>query len=231
MQRPGLLLTLVGWGTTLITPSFARAQSSPSSAANTASTNTNPNATNGLASPAPRTVSCPTEPPWTSRSLVELIARRAVHRAGLNEPDPLHDVASRARWSALVPRVTVRVGRGLSYGLNTTTSTTTTDRESLGDSMHFEVGASFDLDRAAWSPIEIDAIRADAQRTERRRALEREVLETLTVLERDRVQRSQCVQPGTPNNSAHGTVSAEVIHARLRVEWWTGVEWQRLHSL
>ncbi len=199
MQSSGLLLRLVGCGTSLLLPTVSQAQ----------------------------TAQCATERSWTSRTLVELVASRAVQRAGLSGVEPTRELATRARWSALLPRVTLRVGRGLSYGLNTTTSMSTTDRVSSDDSMHFEVAATFDFDRMVSSSIELDAIRAETQRTERRRGLEREVLETLTLLERDRALRAQCL----PTGSNGGTATPEIIHARLRVEWWTNVEWVRLQSM
>jgi hypothetical protein len=125
--------------------------------------------------------------------------------------------------------LTVRLGRGTNFAFNSTTTITTTDRTSLDDSVHFELRGTFELDRLGWSPLELDAIRAEAQRADRRRAVEHDVIEVLTVLERDRQQRAVCsgmapAQVGTNPVS----VAPEVIAARLRLEAWTGLEWQRV---
>lgn len=166
-----------------------------------------------LPQPSPQ---CDERASWLARPVADFATRLAIARAGLQGRGPIGDVAARARATAWLPRVSARVGRGLSASSSMAGGFSSSDRASESEALSFEVRVVFALDRAFWSPIELDAERVEAQRAERRRVVERDVLDALVVLEQQRL--TACLSGGT-----HSDANPVLLRARAQVEAATGV--------
>jgi hypothetical protein len=92
------------------------------------------------------------------------------------------------------------------------------DRSAESEALSFEVRVVWSLSHAFFSPIELDAERAEVQRSERRRAIEREVIDVLVLLEQSRRDTTSCAVNGTHS----GAVAA--LRARALLESWTGLD-------
>ncbi len=156
-------------------------------------------------------------PSWLARDVVAEVTRRAIAHAGL-DLDDLGNLSRRARRSAWMPRVSLRVGRNLGASLTQYNTGNTSDRLSADESMVFDVRVQFSLDHAVFHPSEVSLQRAAQQRTERRLALETAVVEALARLE---AQRRPTAPDGTlpPAPAAH---PLEALRARARVEQLIG---------
>lgn len=159
---------------------------------------------------------CDESASWIARPLADFATRLAIARAGLVGRGVAGDVAARARATAWLPHVSARAGRGLSASASSTGGFTSSDRASESEALSFEVRVVFALDRAFWSPVELDAERIETQRAERRRVIEREVLDVLVVLEQHRL--AVCSSNGTIGDGA-----TPVLRARAQLEAATGL--------
>jgi hypothetical protein len=92
------------------------------------------------------------------------------------------------------------------------------DRAAESEALSFEVRVVWALNRAFYSRVELEAERAEVQRSERRRAIEREVIDVLVQLEQSRREPTACAANGT----AQGTIAA--LRARALLESWTGLD-------
>jgi hypothetical protein len=91
------------------------------------------------------------------------------------------------------------------------------------EALSFEVRVVFSLDRAFYSPVELEAERVEVQRNERRRAIERDVIEALVTMESERRASSTCAANGTSALTV-GSVS----RARALLEQWCGMDAEEL---
>lgn len=153
-------------------------------------------------------------PSLLDRSVVAEATRRAVERAGLT-PDVSRSLAMRARMSAWLPQVSVRVARGTGAA---TTLSTTSDRQSLDDSLMVDVRVSLALDRLVFDPHEVELLRAETTRQERRMVIETTVIELLGRLEQLRLTRPARA-PESPEDVSWWL---EVTRTRARLEQMTG---------
>lgn len=144
--------------------------------------------------------------------------RAAIARAGLAGRSAASDVAARARATAWLPTISARAGRGLNANTSSAAGLTSNERSSESEALSFEVRVVFRLDRAFHSPVELDAERAEVQRSERRRAIEAAVIDQLVVLEQQRRDPTQCVSTGTT------PVSPGYLRARALLESWVGMD-------
>ena len=144
--------------------------------------------------------------------------RAAITRAGLAGRSAASDVAARARATAWLPTISARAGRGLNANTSSAAGLTSNERSSESEALSFEVRVVFRLDRAFHSPVELDAERAEVQRSERRRAIEAAVIDQLVVLEQQRRDPVQCASSGT------ATVTPSYLRARALLESWVGMD-------
>jgi|LNFM01.1.fsa_nt_gb hypothetical protein len=154
---------------------------------------------------------CEERSSWIDRSVADFATRLAISRAGLGGRGVAGDVAARARATAWLPHVSARVGRGLSATASSSGGVLATDRAAESEAMSFEVRLVFALDRAFFSPVELDAERIETQRFERRRSIERDVLDALVILEQQRL--ATCTSAGTIVAD-----SAVTLRARAQLE-------------
>jgi hypothetical protein len=164
-------------------------------------------------------VRCDRGPSWVSRPVADFAARLAVNRAGLGGRSAASGVAARARATAWLPRVSASVSRGVGVSASANSGLLSTERAAESDAISFTIGMVFELDRAAWSPLELDAERAELQRTERRRSVEREVIEQLVTLELARTRPDGCAPDGTVRE-----VVPALVRARVSLESLTGLD-------
>lgn len=161
-------------------------------------------------------------PSWLARDVVAEVTRRALTHAGL-DPGPLEGLSQRARRSAWMPRVSLRVGRNLGASLTQSTAGNGTERLSADESLLLDVRVEFDLDHAVFHPSEVSLERAVQQRTERRLALENTVVELLARMETLRLG------PAAGGDTADAVrARVEALRARARVEQLMG---QRLEAV
>jgi hypothetical protein len=156
-------------------------------------------------------------PGWLDRAVVVEAARRAVERAGL-APSETRALAARARRSAWLPEVSVRVARGTGLSL-TTTGANPSDRATADDSLVLDVRLTLSLPALVYHPQETALARAELVRAQRRLALETQVVELLAVLERHRLAALEA----TPEVPPTAEDVLEEALARARVELLTGV--------
>ncbi len=155
-------------------------------------------------------------PSWLARDVVAEVTRRALTHAGL-DPGPLEGLSQRARRSAWMPRVSLRVGRNLGASLTQSTVGNGSERLSADESLLLDVRVEFDLDHAVFHPSEVSLERAMQQRTERRLALENTVVELLARMESLRLAQ------GANADTADGVrARVEALRARARVEQLMG---------
>lgn len=155
-------------------------------------------------------------PSWLARDVVAEVTRRALTHAGL-DPGPLEALSQRARRSAWMPRVSLRVGRNLGASLTQSTVGNGSERLSADESLLLDVRVEFDLDHAVFHPSEVSLERAMQQRTERRLALENTVVELLARMESLRLAQ------GANADTADGVrARVEALRARARVEQLMG---------
>ena len=155
-------------------------------------------------------------PSWLARDVVAEVTRRALTHAGL-DPGPLEGLSQRARRSAWMPRLSLRVGRNLGASLTQSTVGNGSERLSADESLLLDVRVEFDLDHAVFHPSEVSLERAMQQRTERRLALENTVVELLARMESLRLAQ------GAGSDTADGLrARVEALRARARVEQLMG---------
>lgn len=162
--------------------------------------------------------SCDTGPSWVARPVADFAVRAAIQRAGLSGRSAASDVAARARATAWLPTVSARAGRGLNSSASSAAGLLPSERAAESEALSFEVRVVFALGHAFYSPVELDAERAEIQRSERRRSIEREVIDVLVQLEQARRDSPQCAAAGTPN------VQPAALRARALLESWTGLD-------
>jgi hypothetical protein len=155
-------------------------------------------------------------PSLLDRAVVAAATRHAVGRAGLG-PEVTQDLARRARAAGWAPHLTVRVLHGT--GSSSTQGTLTTpDRGSIDDMLRLDVRVTFALDRVVFDNSEVAIARVELERTERRAALERDVIELLATLERTRAEL-RTLDPSSPEGTR---AAVEHARARARLEALTG---------
>lgn len=120
-------------------------------------------------------------PSWLDRGLVADLTRRAARRAHLDDDAPLA-LASRARASGWIPRISGRIARGFNAS-STQFLQPDADRVATNDTLAFDVRVSFALERALFAPQEIELLRLRAQIAAQRRSLDAAVIELLARLE------------------------------------------------
>lgn len=148
------------------------------------------------------------DPPcWLRADVVAEVTRRVERRRGL-DPEVTRAMADRARRVGWAPTVTLRVARGMGAG-SSLAAQTATGRWTTDDSLVFDLRASFHLDHLVFDRHEIELLRVEAQREERRLALGNVVIDLLTVLE---------AQRASPDPSR----ALEVLRARARLEHMLG---------
>jgi len=159
-------------------------------------------------------------PSWLSRDVVAEITRRAVAHAGLDSDD-LERLGQRARRSAWMPRVSLRMGRNLGASLVQSSAGNGSERLSADDAMVLDLRVQFSLDHAVFHPSEVTLQRATQQRTERRLTLENTVVELLARLE---AQRRPALAEGAPVPTSTESLAGrvEALRARARVEQLIG---------
>ena len=156
-------------------------------------------------------------PSFLERSVVANAMRRAVARGGLG-PEVTRDLAVRARAAGWMPHLSVRVARGFGASTNSTQTFTTTERTTVDDSLMLDVRLQVALDRVVFDHNEVPIARIELSRSDRRAALEREVIEVLAAMEiaRNDVRR---LEAATPESVRAGI---EFARARARLEALTG---------
>jgi hypothetical protein len=168
---------------------------------------------------------CDVERSWLGRGVSDLAVRLAIARSGLQGRGLAADLAARARATAWLPRLSATVHRGLGLSASASTGFGTSGREAETEALSFSIALSFELDRAGWSPLELEAERMEVQRAERRRALEREVIEHLLQLELARLRGDPCgggALPGEPGPSDPAR-ALSVWRARVALEALCGL--------
>ncbi len=161
---------------------------------------------------------CDPGPSWVSRPVADFAVRAAIQRAGLSGRSAASDVAARARATAWLPTVSARAGRGLNASASSAGGLLPSERAAESEALSFEVRMVFRLDHAFFSAIELDAERAEVQRAERRRVIERDVIELLALLEQHRRDAGPCAANGTT------AVPLAVLRARAMLESWVGMD-------
>ncbi|MFO0557769.1 MAG: hypothetical protein U0269_07090 [Polyangiales bacterium] len=161
---------------------------------------------------------CDAGPSWVSRSVADFAVRAAIQRAGLSGRSAASDVAARARATAWLPTVSARAGRGLNSSASSMAGLLPSERAAESEALSFEVRVVWALNHAFYSRVELEAERAEVQRSERRRAIEREVIDVLVQLEQARREATSCAATGTPQ----GAIAA--LRARALLESWTGLD-------
>jgi hypothetical protein len=157
-------------------------------------------------------------PSLLDRALVATAVRHAVQRAGLGA-EVTRDLAVRARGTGWLPQLSVRVvQRPTLVDPQTTDYPSTTPTSSTDERMLLDVRLSFALDRLVFDPSEVAIARLELERTERRNALEREVIDLLAVMERGRLE----LEGLSPEAPEAARTRAEVARARARLEALTG---------
>lgn len=165
----------------------------------------------GLLTP-PTLAEPPLWPRLLSRLVVDRAVRLALEHANLSE-FPTRSLATRARASAWMPQLSVRVTRGLGLSaVSLQQGFASTDRASSDDSFAVDARLTLDLGRAVFAPEEPHLLRDEEQRNERRRQLEREVVDVLSALAR--AMATPRNNPGTLQNSP----SIEIALLRVRLE-------------
>lgn len=161
---------------------------------------------------------CDTGPSWVSRSVADFAVRAAIQRAGLSGRSAASDVAARARATAWLPTVSARAGRGLNSSASSTAGLVLSERMAEREALSFEVRLVWALNRAFYSRVELEAERVEMQRNERRRAIEREVIDVLVQLEQARRDETSCA-----NDHSQPRANA-ALRARALLESWTGLD-------
>jgi hypothetical protein len=162
--------------------------------------------------------SCDAGRSWIARPVADFAVRAAIQRAGLSGRSAASDVAARARATAWLPTVSARAGRGLNASASSAGGLLPSERAAESEALSFEVRVVFRLDHAFFSGVELDAERAEVQRAERRRAIERDVIDALVVMEHARRESPPC---GTAGTSA---VTVPAIRARAMLESWVAMD-------
>ncbi|MDP3274708.1 MAG: hypothetical protein Q8Q09_05890 [Deltaproteobacteria bacterium] len=154
---------------------------------------------------------------WLRREVVASVTERAVAYSGLGG-DAASPLVARARWAAWMPRISVRVGRGLTSSSSLAVGLSDSERNSSNEALSFEIRATMDLSRVVAPHGELEAQRWQGSRVEQRHRVAREVMDTLAILERHRLTVAQL---------AVGTVAVmplDVRRARAQVELWLGAD-------
>jgi hypothetical protein len=174
-------------------------------------------------------VRCDGGPSWVSRPVTDLALRLAVVRAGLHGRGAAADVAVRARATAWLPRLGMSVHRGLGVSASVPIGLGTSAREAESEALSFSVSLSIDLDRVGWSPIELEVERMEVQRSERRRALEREIADLLVQLELARLRGDRCA-PTAPGQPLAGSPPQDptLLRTQISLETLCGVGLEEL---
>lgn len=164
----------------------------------------------GLLTP-PTLAEPPLWPRLLSRLVVDRAVRLALEHANLAE-FPTRSLATRARASAWMPQLSVRVTRGLGLSaVSLQQGFGSSDRASSDDSFAIDARLTLDLGRAVFAPEEPHLLRDEEQRNERRRQLEREVVDVLSALARATATPRN--NPGSPSNGP--SIETALLRARL----------------
>lgn len=164
-------------------------------------------------------------PTFLERSIVANAMHRAVARAGLG-PEVTRDLAVRARAAGWLPHLSLRVARGFGASSAATQTFTTTEHTATDDSLMLDVRVQVALDRVVFDHNEVPIARVELTRSERRAALEREVIEVLASLEIARADVRR-LAPASPESVR---ANIEFARARARIEGLTGVSLNELTS-
>lgn len=148
------------------------------------------------------------DPPcWLRADVVAEVTRRVERHLGL-DARVTRAMADRARRVGWAPSLSFRVARGVGAGTSLALANTT-GRWTTDDSLMFDVRATFHLDHLVFDRHEIELLRLEGQRDERRIAMGNTVIDLLSVLEAAR---------RAPDPSRE----LEVLRARARLEHLLG---------